>query len=68
MKVELDFSADLTNVPANKVVIAWGAGGWRFMRRDEVGQWRNMYGNPKSAPRMWAPCPDEALKAIEVYK
>ncbi len=56
----LVFSDDIDAAPLNKVLMAWGNGGWRFMKRDEVGQWRSIRGLPKPAPKMWSLCPKEA--------
>lgn len=39
--------------PLEQTVIAWGNGGQRFMRRDKLGQWRNMMGLPRPAPKLW---------------
>ena len=39
--------------PAETTLIVWGGGGLRFMRKDALGQWRNMHHAPRPAPRVW---------------
>lgn len=46
--------------PLNEVLMCHGAGGWRFMSRDDVGQWRNILGRPKPAPKLWGHTPQVA--------
>ena len=61
IKIELLFRDDVQEAPRGKIVVCWGNGGWRFMRCDDVGQWRSIMGLPKRAPKMWAELPKEAL-------
>ncbi|MBG1233003.1 hypothetical protein [Aestuariivirga litoralis] len=63
--VTLTFRTDIQTAPVGKVCLAWGAGGWRFMKKDDMGQWRSMLGLPKAAPRWWAEAPAEALRAAK---
>ncbi len=39
--------------PTNEVLMCYGCGGWRFMRRDSVGQWRSIMGRAKLSPKLW---------------
>jgi len=62
LTVELHFRSDVENAPKQKFLAAWGNGGWRFMKRDAVGQWRSVMGLPKPAPKMWAELPEMAMQ------
>lgn len=44
--------------PHGKILMCWGAGGWRFMVKNEVGQWRSIVGRPKPPPKYWAYPPE----------
>jgi hypothetical protein len=46
---------DIASAPVGKNVLAYGGGGHRVMRKDDMGQWRNMLGAPKPAPAAWRP-------------
>ena len=48
----------IATAPVNQTVTVWGQGGIRFMRLDDIGQWRNMLGAPKDAPTHWMPLPE----------
>ena len=47
----------IESAPTEQTVLVWGAGGLRFMRKDNIGQWRNMMHAPKRAPKFWRPLP-----------
>jgi hypothetical protein len=51
--------------PVEQTVIAWGNGGQRFMRRDAIGQWRNMLGHPRPAPKFWTPMLANPITVIQ---
>lgn len=44
---------DAATAPVETTVIGWINGQPRFMRKDALGQWRNMMGRPKSSPKYW---------------
>jgi hypothetical protein len=56
-EAEPDGWREATSVPVNTTVITYGQSGMRFMRKDEVGQWRSMMGHPKQAPTHWRQTP-----------
>ena len=43
--------------PSEQWLPVWGSGRLRFMRKDKLGQWRNGYGAPRPAPKLWFPLP-----------
>lgn len=57
---KLTFRTDVDDAPKRKIIMAWGNGGWRFVRRDEEGNWRTMYGAHTGVPKRWSEVPKEA--------
>ena len=47
--------------PTATNLLTCGGGQMRFMRKDELGQWRNMMNAPKPAPKFWALIPTPPL-------
>jgi len=66
--VTLKFRTDVDSAPLHKTLIGWGGGGWRFMKRDDVGNWRNMLGAVKAAPKKWAAIPPFAEAAFHALR
>lgn len=63
LNVTLTFRDDVAEAPIHKLLIGWGNGGWRFLRRDDIGNWRSMIGRIKEPPQLWAECPSLASEA-----
>lgn len=56
LKAQLEWK-DIKDAPTNKYIPVYGGGRHRYMIRDEAGQWRNGFGRPKSAPKLWFDLP-----------
>lgn len=48
----------IETAPVNQTVIVYGNGRIRFMRKDDLGQWRNMMHAPRQTPTHWMPLPE----------
>lgn len=48
---------DPATAPTDTNLLTWGGGQMRFMRKDALGQWRNMMHRPKPTPKYWAQIP-----------
>lgn len=60
-QVTITLNPRVEDAPKGVVLMVWGGGGWRFMTRDQVGQWRSILGRAKPAPRLWAYPPEVTL-------
>lgn len=58
IRMHFDMCDNVDLAPAEQFLMCWGGGGWRFMRKDSVGQWRSIIGRPKPAPKLWGYPPE----------
>ena len=58
VRLTVDMCNNPNIAPNNQILMCWGNGGWRFMIRDSVGQWRSIIRCPKPAPKLWGYPPE----------